>query len=99
MMEWKYESDCLDPTSIYVAYMADGVEYHVFWYSGDGSITIGFHPPGNASNEWRDGGYLTRDLRIGQRFRVGQVPKECQFATIEEAQAVCERHYKLLMLQ
>jgi hypothetical protein len=26
-------------------------------------------------------------------------PAECQFATKEEAMAVCERHYQLLMLQ
>lgn len=42
--------------------------------------------------------FISNKLRLEGRYGYG-VPSECRFATKEEAMAICERHYKLLILQ
>lgn len=46
-------------------------------------------------------GYLSKSLKIEGSFgghEIDQLP-ECQFSIKEDAMLVCERHYKLLVLQ
>jgi len=46
-------------------------------------------------------GYLSSKLKIEGSFGGHEIISlpECQFATKEDAIAICERHYKLLILQ
>lgn len=49
-----------------------------------------------------DGGFLSRAMHVGSGYWETEkcgLPIDCQFSTKEEAQAVCERHYNLTVLQ
>ena len=98
MMDWEYTSDPFENVSGYVHITTEGIKYDVLYW--DNGFLAVYYPVGcNHLNHLRGGGYITKYCRIGCSLLVGSPPKECQFATREEAIAICEKHYKLLVLQ
>jgi hypothetical protein len=78
------------------AEMDDDSNYAVSIYDGDEGWCAAYNPPGKV------GGYLSNNFRIecgyGAAWAMG-LKSNCRFATKEEAQAICERHHNLLILQ
>ena len=95
-MEWIYESDALSGDSRYVSNTDRGWYDVVYAQYNTYGYYIAYIPPN------RIGGHLSSRLRIEcgfGRVSAGTLPDNCKFKTVDEAKAVCERHYDLLILQ
>jgi hypothetical protein len=77
---------------IFIAYI-DNRFYRVSYASGN---NIPWSSEYSENNKIRR--YLSNKLKLESYYGYG-VPTNCRFSTKEEAFAICERHYKLLLLQ
>ena len=93
-MEWKHDSDPLSGDDRYIS-NTDRGWYDIVYlqYSKKGWYIV-YTPPKSL------GGYLSDRLHMHCiTSRIDSLPDDCFFKMPEEAKAVCERHYELLILQ
>ena len=88
-MNWS-ETD----TGYWEAHLDDGNDYCVISYYGKWCAS--YNPPDML------GGFLPNNLNIECGYGIAEaqgLQSNCEFDTKEEAQEICERHHKLLILQ
>lgn len=96
-MNWQKTDKDYAPNDTFINVTFDNDSgYDVGFLDGWDHWVATYNPPN------RIGGYLSNRLKIecgyGLAAAVGVKPN-CRFASKEEAKAVCERHYQLLILQ
>jgi hypothetical protein len=88
-MEWKSK-----PTYFYAHPFTDIDHNYRVFEKDKNNIWVANYTP----NLNRYAGYLSSNLRI-ESYYGDKLKDNCKFPTKEEAMKVCERHYKLLLLQ
>lgn len=95
-MEWKYENDDINGYgySAYALYTDRGWYDVVYRQYSKTGWYIAYNPHKSI------GGYISNKLYMHCITSIiDSLPDDCFFKMPEEAKAVCERHYELLVLQ